>query len=101
MNYEQFVIDEQVELQTFPIRMRSRGQITLPQEIRDDLKIDEGDTLSLVRIDNMLFLTPKRLRVTELAEKIAASMQEEGITLADMLQDLEEIREENWRKRPQ
>jgi len=101
MNDEQFVLDEQVELQTFAIQMRSRGQMTLPQKIRDDLEIDEGDTLSLVRIEDMLFLTTKRLRVTELAEKIAASMEEQGVTLADMLQDLEEIREENWRKRQQ
>lgn len=98
---EEFIVDEQIETQTFPIRMRSRGQITLPREIRDDLEIDEGDTLYLVQIEDMLFLTPKRLRVTELAEKIAASMEEQGVTLADMLQDLEEIREENWRKRQQ
>ncbi len=98
---EEFIVDEQVEAQTFPIRMRSRGQITLPQEIRDDLEIDEGDTLSLVRIEDMLFLTPKRLRVSELAEKFVASMEEEGVTLADLLQGLEEIREENWRKHQQ
>jgi len=93
------VIDAQVELQTFPIRMRSRGQITLPQELRDDLKIDAGDILSLVRIEDMLFLTPKRLRVSEVADQFVAMMEKKGVTLADLLQGLDEVREEIWKER--
>ena len=98
---EQFIADEQVEAQTFPIRMRSRGQITLPQEIRDDLEINEGDTLSLVRIEDLLFLTPKRLRVSELADQFVAKMEKAGVTLADLLQGLDEVREDIWRERNQ
>ena len=98
---EQFFVDEQVQAQTFPIRMRGRGQITLPQEIREDLEIDEGDTLSLVRIEDLLFLTPKRLVVSELADQFVAKMEKAGVTLADLLQGLDEVREEIYRERNQ
>jgi len=49
-----------VELKTFPIRLRQRGQITVPQSVRDSLNMTEGDVLTLLQIDDLILLTPKR-----------------------------------------
>jgi AbrB family looped-hinge helix DNA binding protein len=83
----------------FTIQVRQRGQVTIPSQVRDALSIKEGDTLSLVQIGDTLLVTPKRLRGPELGERFVALMEEKGVTLADLLQDLPTIREEIFSER--
>jgi AbrB family looped-hinge helix DNA binding protein len=94
--------DEGGLLKTYDIRLRQRGQITVPREVRDRLSIDEGDTLTLVQVGSTLLLTPKRPVVPLLADRIVELMEEKGVTLADLLIGLEEERaaiyEERWRQ---
>lgn len=92
--------DERSALKTYDIRLRQRGQITVPREVRDRLSIKEGDTLTLVQVGSTLLLTPKRPVVPLLADRIVELMEEKGVTLADLLIGLEEERaaiyEERW-----
>jgi len=78
--------------EVYDIRLRQRGQITVPREVRDRLKVNEGDTLSLVQVGSTLILTPKRPVVPLLADRMVELMEEEGVTLADLLLGLEEER---------
>ena len=85
---------------TYDVRLRQRGQITVPREVRDRLNIDEGDTLTLIQVGSTLLLTPKQPVVPLLADRIVELMEEKGVTLADLLIGLEEERaaiyEERW-----
>lgn len=76
-------------VQTYPIRLRSRGQITLPQIVRDRLDVTDGDVLTLVEVGDLLFLSLRPLQVPRLADKLADLLDESGLTLADLLQGLQ------------
>ena len=42
------------------VRIRERGQVTIPSSFRKDLGIEENDTLNVIKIDEMLILTPRK-----------------------------------------
>ena len=71
--------DPNIDVKTYPIRVRDRGQITVPQAVRDRLKVAEGDMLILLQVDELILLTPKQPQVPKLADKIAAMMEKEDI----------------------
>lgn len=83
----------------FAVRVRERGQITLPQAVRTRLAVDTGDTLNLVQIDDILLLTPKQTMIPRLSQEFTVLMQEEGVSLAELLQGLEEERKLIWQER--
>jgi bifunctional DNA-binding transcriptional regulator/antitoxin component of YhaV-PrlF toxin-antitoxin module len=75
-----------------PARVRFRGQITIPQDIREDMNLDEQAAMNLFRVGKVLLLTPKRLERASLAKKIEREMKREGLTLEDLLADLKSQR---------
>lgn len=84
---------------TYSVRLRERGQITLPQAVRKDLSVDVGDSFTLVQINDSLLLSPRQTLIPKLSEEFTAIMQEEGVSLAELLQGLEEERKLIWRER--
>jgi AbrB family looped-hinge helix DNA binding protein len=86
---------------TYTVRIRDRGQITIPQAVRENLAARSGDMLTLVQIGDAYVLTRKELQIPKLADKIAAEMERSGITLADLLEGLEEERQAIWEERQQ
>lgn len=93
------MLGPEVVAQTYPVRLRSRGQITIPQIVRDDLDVGEGDFLTLVKVGDILLLLPKQPEAIELTRKFTQLMNEAGVTLADLLQGLEEERAAIWEER--
>lgn len=80
---------------TFQIRVRRRGIITLPKELRDRNNIEEGNVLSLMDLGNgVLVLSPQRSRVDEIANKLAREWRKSGESLESMLDTLREVRAE-------
>lgn len=90
---------EKLTAQPYVLRMSGEGQITLPEELREELAITEGDLFSLVRINSYLLLFPKRLVVPEMADKIAELAETKGITLDNLLAGLNEVGEQLYRER--
>ena len=70
------------------IRVRSRGQLTIPQDLREALNLDEETGLHVFRVGKVLLLTPKRLQRASLASEVDREMKREGLTLGDLLGDL-------------
>lgn len=83
----------------FSVRVRERGQITLPQSLRTSLAVDTGDTLNLVQIDDIVILSPRQTMIPKLSQEFTALMEEQGVSLAELLQDLEEERKLIWQER--
>jgi len=84
---------------TYTVRLRERGQLTLPQAVRRNLAVDEGDILTLVQIDDVAILSGRSTLLPKLSEEFTAIMKEDGVSLADLLQGLEQEREQIWRER--
>ena len=74
------------------VRVRERGQFTIPAEIRRQMGIEEGDVFSLVRLGDTLVATRKKLVAPKIARVIEALLEEEGVTLGDLLGGLEKQR---------
>jgi bifunctional DNA-binding transcriptional regulator/antitoxin component of YhaV-PrlF toxin-antitoxin module len=70
------------------VRIRSRGQLTLPQDLREALNLDEESGLNVFRVGKVLLMTPKRLQRASLALEVEREMKREGLTLEDLLKDL-------------
>jgi len=75
------------------VRVRKHGQFTIPAEIRRQMGIEEGDAFSLIQLGDTLIATRKALVAPQIAGAIEALMDEEGVTLADLLDGLEKQRE--------
>ncbi len=62
------------------IRVRKRGVVTLPAELRQKYDIQEGDTFRLVDLDGVFVLTRMVSLVPELAQEIERLRLEAGLT---------------------
>ncbi len=71
-----------------PTRVRIRGQITIPREIREEMNLDEQSTVNIFRVGKALLMTPKRLQRSSLAKKVEREMKRGGLSLEDLLADL-------------
>ncbi|MBS1249268.1 MAG: hypothetical protein MAG431_00844 [Chloroflexi bacterium] len=90
--------DTLVDSPQFTVRVRDRGQMTIPSKLRESLSIDKGDMLTLVQMGKGFYLASRPLRTYKLSDKIADMMEEEGVTLTDLLEDLPKIREEIYQE---
>lgn len=79
---------------TFTLQVAKRGLITLPKELRDANRIQDGDVLTLVDLGGAFFLTPRVLQTDKIADHLAEQWRAQGESLESMLQTLREIREE-------
>ena len=70
------------------IKLWGRGQLTIPKDMREALKIDDVDQLSAFTVGPCLMLTPKRLTRAALAKNVEKSIKTQGIGLDDLLDEL-------------
>ena len=75
------------------VRVRSRGQLTIPQDMREALSLDEDTGLNIFRVGKVLILSPKRLQRASLAKEVEREMKRRGLTLKDLISDLRVQRE--------
>jgi len=70
------------------VKLWGRGQLTIPKDARQALKLDENTPLSAFVVGPCLVLTPKRLLGRALAKDIQKAMKAQGLTLEDVLREL-------------
>jgi bifunctional DNA-binding transcriptional regulator/antitoxin component of YhaV-PrlF toxin-antitoxin module len=75
------------------IRVRQRGVLTLPADLREKYDIRTGDTYRLVDLDGVFVLTPMVPLVPELAREIERARVQAGLTSEELLAGLREQRE--------
>lgn len=75
-----------------PARIRGRGQVTIPQEIREEMNLYEQATVNIFRVGKALVMTPKRMQRAALAKRMEREMKREGLSLEDLLADLKSQR---------
>lgn len=74
------------------VRIRERGQVTIPSSFRKDLGLEENDALNIVKIDEMLILTSRKPFGDMTAKKVEAAMKRKGLTVDGLLSNLREQR---------
>ena len=81
------------------VKVWGRGQLTIPAAIRKDLHIKEEAALTLVKVGNVILMTPTTLQIDSLAKKARKEMKKTGLTLDDVLADLDRQRTRSNRAR--
>jgi len=81
------------------VKVRGRGQLTIPASLRKDLNLDDDAALTVVKVGDVLLLTPRKLIGDAVAKKAARAMKQAGVKLDDLLADLGKQRERYTRER--
>lgn len=84
-------------LNTYSIKIRKRGQMTIPQPMREKWSTQSGDIVTLVQFDEFAVLAPMVLKTPSLARQFSELMDEDGVSLADLLEGLKEERETRYK----
>jgi bifunctional DNA-binding transcriptional regulator/antitoxin component of YhaV-PrlF toxin-antitoxin module len=75
------------------LQMAQRGVLTLPKALRERYNLQPGDSFTLLDLGGIFVLSPHRLTVDALADRLAQSLSERGESLESMLHTLREERE--------
>lgn len=77
-------------------RMREKGQVTIPADIRESLHLVKDSMLSVVKVGDGILLTPKASVFGPVAQRFLQAARDKGITLGDLLKSLKKIRREDY-----
>ena len=75
------------------VQMGQRGVITLPKSLRESYNLKPGDDFTLLDLDGVFILSPRRSEIDSLADQITQALTEQGETLESMLVALREEQE--------
>ena len=73
-------------------RMREKGQVTIPANIRESLHLNSDSVLSVTRVGDGILLTPKPSVFEAVSGKFSKAAKAKGISLDNLLKDLKKIR---------
>ena len=74
------------------VKVWGRGQLTIPASIRKELHLKDEAALTLVKVGNVILMTPIALQIDSVAKKAGKEMKKTGLTLDDVLADLDRQR---------
>lgn len=84
---------------TITIQIRKKGSLTLPVDIRNKYNFGEGDIFTLIDLgDGSFLLTPQVSQVNRLGDRVTRILNEEGVSLEDLLTALDEERQQYYRE---
>jgi len=80
------------------VQIRKKGSLTVPKEIRSKYGLNEGDIFTLIDLgDGAFMLTPRVSQVNRLGHQIAEIINEENISLEDLLNSLDDERQQYYK----
>jgi AbrB family looped-hinge helix DNA binding protein len=88
------VVTDEVDQDIYLLQVDEKGQINLPLSVREKLSLEAGDALTMFRLGTLLILTAGGLEVPRLTQASARLVAEKGISLADLLQNLDRVKQE-------
>ena len=80
-------------------RDQGPGTADHPQENTPDEASEEGQTVSLVPLGDVVIIIPRRLELDEARRRIAKILKESGVSAEEMLEGLVQEREVLYRER--
>ncbi|MEG6522470.1 AbrB/MazE/SpoVT family DNA-binding domain-containing protein [Desulfotomaculum sp. 1211_IL3151] len=76
------------------VRVRGKGQFTIPAEYRDRIGIEEDTVLEVYHFGKVMIATPEKSVVKELAQRVNEGMGEYKVDINELLADLREGKHE-------
>jgi len=72
------------------VRVWGKGQFTIPADMRKRLGIKENTILEVFQAGNAIIVTPENMLVRELASSVYEEIENEGININELLEELRE-----------
>lgn len=80
-------------------RMGRDGTLSIPNELLDKIGISEGDYVELTETQDGILISARKSTWMESIEELGRLLNEEGITLDDLIESGREIRGEIYREK--
>ncbi len=81
------------------VRVRERGQLTIPASFRRQLHLEDDAAVSMILIGQTVVIAPFEAQGEKLAKKFEREMKKKAMSFEDLLKGLKETRRENSRQR--
>jgi len=72
--------------------VQKRGQVTIPIDLRRKMGIEEGGIVAFIETEDGLLLSPRKALALDALDRIGKALEEQGLTLEDMIESGKEIR---------
>jgi bifunctional DNA-binding transcriptional regulator/antitoxin component of YhaV-PrlF toxin-antitoxin module len=73
-------------------RIMTKGQIDVPDQYIEELHLEAGTTVTLMRIGEGLLIVPENSELTRLSASVQEAMNSVGVSKEEVLEGLEESR---------
>ena len=73
-------------------RIQEKGQVTIPQEVREKLKLRKGDLVTFVETERGYVVQPVEVVINAALDAIGAGLNEKGVTLDQWMENGRRIR---------
>jgi AbrB family looped-hinge helix DNA binding protein len=80
-------------------RIGEKGQLTIPKAYRDELRLEAGAPVAVLRIGEGLMLIPEQDRFRSICDSIASVMDRRKLSAGDLLETLPAARERVFARR--
>jgi AbrB family looped-hinge helix DNA binding protein len=80
-------------------KIGEKGQLTVPKQFREDLGLENGAPVAVLRLGDGLILVPEQRRFEQLCQKVSSSLAAAGVTSSDLLTTLPEARKRVYARR--
>jgi AbrB family looped-hinge helix DNA binding protein len=85
-------------MKPFVTSIKTRGQITIPKQIRGIGHLEEGQVVTIIPVGDSVIITPKRLKLDEARRQIRRILKSTGTSPEEVLSGLREERELLYRE---
>ncbi len=80
-------------------RISKSGQLTIPDEFRDELGLVPGAAVTFVRVGTSLLVLPENTEFEAIADRMADFFESVGVEPKDVIAELSRIREQEFVRR--
>ena len=80
-------------------KIGEKGQLTVPKQFREDLRLGNGSPFAVLRLGDGLILLPEQQRFQRLCQHVSSSLTAAGLTSGNLLAMLPETRNRVYARR--
>ncbi len=78
------------------VKVTSKGQITLPIEIRKAIGLDKDSYLLVEQVGNYVLMKKAEVRMKEIQKIFSKEAKRKGITKKQLMKALKKVQSETW-----
>lgn len=81
------------------IEIEQGESVTIPDAFQRALGLEQGGAYTVIQLDGLVLVTPKRLASLDALEELRAELEKSSITLENLLLGLDSVREQIYQER--